>query len=481
MRKTFVWALMAALVVAGSAFGAPFRAVANATYATGSPTTTNNDDSCDIGVAPAATLLLPYFEVDIASAAGTGETTIFTITNVSDLPQIAHVTLWTDYSFPVIDFNIFLTGYDVQSINLHDVIVRGRIAPDDGTGFDVSPVGELSGAFVGPNFLVIDNPVADEGSCVDLPVRLPDAYVTRMRQAFTAGTTPALGADAACRNIGGVHTNAVGYATVDVAGACTTSLPTDDVYFETEIRYDNVLVGDYQQVNGDEDFAQGNPMVHIRAIPEGGLPGDFPTNFDRTFYSRYQGGDVDDRRQPLPALFAARWISGGATGFDTFYKVWREGPVAEAANCSGTFGQGNTWILNGAIGITELVRFDEEENPETLAPDIIVSPPIESAPTLPETSLVNSEDEDVFPSNTQEAVAGWMYMNLDSGDQDPFATQNWVVVSMRAEDRFSVDFDAAWLGNGCTPPVGQSEAVNDLGDPIGPAPNFTEDLDPTNP
>src|SRR5438309_6058164 len=78
----------------------------------------DNDASCDIKVGPAATLLLPYFEVDLAA---TGEqTTLFTITNVSRYPQIAHVTIWTDWAFPVLNFNIFLVGYDVQSINLKD-------------------------------------------------------------------------------------------------------------------------------------------------------------------------------------------------------------------------------------------------------------------------------------------------------------------------------------------------------------------------
>src|SRR5438045_9288033 len=66
------------------------------------PATTNNNDSCDIGVTPAATLLLPYFEVDTAAAQGAGATTLFTITNTSRYPQIAHVTVWTDWSFPVL-------------------------------------------------------------------------------------------------------------------------------------------------------------------------------------------------------------------------------------------------------------------------------------------------------------------------------------------------------------------------------------------
>src|SRR5712691_10581442 len=143
MRKLLILAV-ALILVAGSAF-AGLTKTANATFTPGAitsggiaagagPTTTNNDDSCDIGNAPAATLLLPYFEVDLGTA-GTGRTTIFSITNVSPYSQIAHVTLWTDWSFPVLDFNIFLTGYDVQPINLFDVIFNGFIgSASGGTG-----------------------------------------------------------------------------------------------------------------------------------------------------------------------------------------------------------------------------------------------------------------------------------------------------------------------------------------------------------
>src|SRR5690242_5884147 len=134
MKKFFVMAMVATLLMAGSAFasGKSFQAASNATagaaFFTGTgPSTTNNDDSCDISTAPAATLLLPYFEVDINSQATTAQTTLFTITNVTQIPQIAHVTVWTDLSFPVLDFNIFLTGYDVQGINLYDVIARGFV------------------------------------------------------------------------------------------------------------------------------------------------------------------------------------------------------------------------------------------------------------------------------------------------------------------------------------------------------------------
>jgi hypothetical protein len=475
MKKLTVWALLATLVVAGSAFARPAGVAADATFPTGAPATTNNDDSCDIGVAPAATLLLPYFEVDLTSRAG--ETTIFTITNVSNVEQVAHITLWTDLSYPVIDFNVYLTGYDVQSINLYDVIALGQIAPTRGTGFEDSgsPEGDFSG----------DNPLVFEESCRFLRVDVGPQYRQRMQQAFTVGSIPALGSFPACSNIGSSlangrnpngrrNANAIGYATVDVASVCGTQLPSDPGYFTAggEALFDNVLIGDYQQVNAGQFYAQGNPMVHIRAIPEGGVPGDGTvTNFDRTFYGRYQADATPtaDRRQPLPSQFAARYIDGGAGSFETFYKIWREGDTDGAATCA--------TVANNITNVTEFVTFDEEENAVGAAPDEgPISPPITLDFTLAETGLYEMDDtNDTFPAAFEDALAGWVYMNLDNDDADEIASQNWVVVSMRAQGVYSVDFDAAWLGNGCSPAADLSE-VDPGGDAvIGPAPNQTPD------
>ncbi|HYM60647.1 MAG TPA: hypothetical protein VEZ11_07125, partial [Thermoanaerobaculia bacterium] len=101
MRRLFILAMVALLLTAGSAFAAShLTAAPNATFANGlQPTTTNNDDDCTIGTAPAATLLLPYFDVDFKSPQTTAQTCLFTIVNVTRLPQIAHCTIWTDWSF----------------------------------------------------------------------------------------------------------------------------------------------------------------------------------------------------------------------------------------------------------------------------------------------------------------------------------------------------------------------------------------------
>jgi len=428
-----------------------------ATHTSNNPTTTNNDDSCDIALLPAATLLLPYFEVDVDSAAGLGETTIFTITNTTDQPQAARVALWTDRGYPVINFNVYLTGYDVQSINLFDIIRRGQIAPDAGTGSDVSHVGRLSGT---PPDTDNDNPRLNEASCRDLPVQLPQVYITRMREALTNGTVPAIGSTPACQNAGGDHENAVGYVTIDVVNKCSALMPNEASYWTSDLGYDNVLIGDYIQINGANDYAQINPLVHIRAVPEGGTyTTTTPTNLRRTFYSSFQaaGATTADRRQPLPSTFAARWIDGGATGFETFLKVWREGKTGTGSTCE-------AYGANALLTSTEIVRFDEEENPETFSPA--------QHPIIPTAALLDISDDDVFPPATGGDVAGWVYVNLDEFENDTIARQGWAVVSMRAEGRFSGDMDAQALGNGCTPPTAQTRAVGGL-NPIAPAPNTT--------
>jgi len=65
--------------------------------------------------------------------------------------------LWTDWSYAALDFNIFLTGYDVQAINMYDIFNRGIIAP----GAILGSTGSTSGTDVrttAPS-LAVGNPV----------------------------------------------------------------------------------------------------------------------------------------------------------------------------------------------------------------------------------------------------------------------------------------------------------------------------------
>jgi len=425
--------------------------------------TIHNDDSCDVATLPAATLLLPYFEVDVDDFGG--DTTLLTITNVTNVDRIARITLWTDRSYPVLSFNIYLTGYDVQAINLFDVIARGLIAPDPGTGTGVTQRGTYSD----------QNHAIDLTGCNRLPGSLDPVYITRMQSAFRQGVIPALGAlFPACNEAGGVHENATGYATIDVVRTCSPHMPTDPRYWTEDIAFDNALTGDYQQVDTRNNYAQGNPLVHIRAIPEGNTlyerraqPANFDAGFPRTFYSRYQNASEPrfDGRQPLPSAFAARWIEGGTAFFQTSFKIWREGTTGANATCTSYQGEAE-------LPPTETVRFDEAENAVVFRYDNVFPPVV--TPQLPPTSLASSEDQNIFPRLPNGAVAGWVYLNLDncgSGTCDEVASQNWVVTSMRAQERFSTDNDTTALGNGCSPVAPVSEVTTGGGGVIGPAPN----------
>jgi hypothetical protein len=459
--------------------------LAGSPIALAQPATTSNADSCDVAVTPAATLLLPYFEVDTAAAANAGSTTLFTITNVSRYPQIAHVTIWTDWALPVLDFNVLLTGYDVRGVNLFDVIVRGVLDASGATG--AAPFESASN----PNFATGELRV--EATCAGLPKSIPPDLATAVKNALTIGT----GYPGCTGPVGGLHPAiAKGYVTVDVASYCSSRLPTDPggAYFHgtgAPILFDNVLIGDYQQVGPTPALfgapptldAQGGPMVHIRAVPEGGLSGAsggqlVQTNLPFTFYDRYtpSGARAADRRQPLPSMWAARFIQGGTGEFATDFKIWREGVTAGLPACSNTGSVQN----NSLIAITSMIRFDEHENSTAHGlVQICCFPQMDFLPAASRTSTASA----VYPPMFTPDLGGWMFLNLSSGSQHLTAagrladetltaqrpgfgpkapgtggsrttTQNWVSASMYGAvgaNRLSVDFAAGWLGNGCTP------------------------------
>ena len=415
---------MAALVLASSLAAAPgVRKTA---------VTTDNDASCDISTSPAATLLLPRFEVEIDKHPSEAVNTIFTVINTSRSPQIARVTIWTDQGYPAMWFNVFLTGYDVQPISLYDVLVSG-IIPDTGTR-----------ATVGPKSAPNDsNPrlISTEG-CLQGNVNVPPALLADIKSMLTTGT--AKGKE--CK-VGTAHERAAGYITIDVVNSCSQLSPLDPSYYSQLLLFDNVLTGDYELINPDKNlgnYAAGTPFVHLKAIPEGGTAQSAASPLPYTFYDRYTppGARRVDRRQPLPSVFAARFIQGGTTSFATEYVIWREGTVASAQDCAAA--------SNAAVPVASVVRFDEDENPTTTAPAASLSMPLSSAV---------STSSSFFPPMAGLGVSGWMYLNLDnrfaSTEKGPYSTvrpsQNWVLVSMRAEGRYGVAYDATAMANGCTP------------------------------
>ena len=411
--------------------------------------THRNDDSCDIALLPAATLLLPYFQVDVMKDPGRATTTLVTVVNTSNQPQIARMTLWTDWGYPGLSFEIYLTGYDVQAVNLYDVLARGRLP---GAGSQSSHTGSRS---VGSNPHFLASALT---SCRILPSSLPASLLADIQKTFQQGL------NGSCGNtrVGGVHEAAMGYVTVDVVATCSGRTPRDPDSVG-ELLFDNVLTGDYEIVDPNPasgNFAFGSPLVHIRAIPEGGNAGEIAeSRLPRTFYQRLYNGR--DRRQPLPSTFAARYIQGGGSGFNTSFAIWRE---AEKQPHTGCFG----YTDNSSMYYVEAVRFDERENPTTAVPDFVFEGS-DPNKTLPAASLIPSSYS-LLPPLESGDVAGWMYLNLAGytpNDTVPASLPNqaWVVTTMSAEGRYGVAFDATGLGNGCSPPRISSDVP---GQPIHP-------------
>ena len=435
----------------------------------------DNDDTCDIGHAPAATLLLPYFEVDFLSPQQYARTTLFTIQNTSAMPQIARVTLWTDWGYPMLTFNVFLTGFGVQGINLYDIFARGAVA---GGSNQTTP---------GPRSLRNDqNPgfLPDAAStCSSDPGPLSAALVAELRDAFATGKISTPG----CTNVnrvGGRHTNtnAVGYATIDVVANCNATSPLAPGYFTREILFDNVLTGDYQHVDLNPitgNYAGGSPLVHIRTVPEGGPAGVYvATNLPYTFYDLHTAeapSRTQDRRQPLPSAFLPRVIQGGTGAFNTNLLIWREAFAAPAL-CPVSYAS------NGNLPFAEIIRFDEHENATTdFSPGCGGCAPGKLG--LPLTSSLSSFNTTTLPSFSYSGdVGGWLYLNLNNGGSRAYSaarsyfggtttvgarqSQAWVVRSMFAEGRYAVEMDAAAVGNGCSPAPDLTTRAH-----IGPAPN----------
>ncbi|HTG36278.1 MAG TPA: hypothetical protein VLB76_25450 [Thermoanaerobaculia bacterium] len=391
---------------------------------------------------PAATLLLPYFEVDLGNQ--DGRSTLLSINNASPQAVLAHVVVWSDLSVPVLDYNIYLTGYDVQTLNLRELLVSGVLPRTASAGQDptdtISPQGSISEDI-------------DFASCTGLlpPPVLPASFVQHLQRSLTGQSSSVLGNRCAGRALG--DNVARGYVTVDTVNNCTLRFPGDPGYFAADGSGDateqNVLWGDYFYVDSSQNFADGNTLVHILAEEIPPPPTDFISSHPYTFYGRYVGWSGADKRHPLATNFAVRYVNGGTFTGGTSLIVWRDSKTNQAPfTCPATPGVRPGWYL---LGQEKIVIFDEEEHP-------YVPLSIPSSPQQPQQSFAP------FPAETQRVMVGganfpvpfdfgWLYLNLNTSvfgvnePTDTAAAQAWVAVKMSTQGRFSVGFDAIQIDN----------------------------------
>lgn len=381
---------------------------------------------------PAATLLVPYFEVDITNPQGV--TTLFSINNASATAVLAHVTIWTDQSVPALDFDVYLTGYDVQTINLRDIFVNGTLPRTASDGQDpqdtISPQGPASQDI---NF----------ASCTGvLPYTNPAvsaSFRAHLQAWFQGNQSPATGNCAGSKTRDGIMR---GYVTVDTVNACNLLFPSQLLQgYDAVLTDQNVLWGDMIIVNPAQNFAQGETVVHIEACPTCFVPGD------HTFYGRYANATAIDAREALPTTMAARYLNGGAFSGGTDFLVWREANAAATGYSCTAQGPASWYPLEAA----QIVIFDEEEQPVTNEECPSGDPTCEQVVTIPN----EAQRVDVAGDLLSPFDFGWAYLNLQHpdviaayGDDD---AQSWVMTVMDAEGRFSVGFDGIQLDNANRP------------------------------
>jgi len=431
--------------------------------------------TCTIDQRPAATLLVPYFQVsydssgNLVSGGPDARDTIFTIANASAAPMIAHVNVFDRQSSLVLDFNVALTPFDVQAMRMSDIL--GGVLPDtvNSAGDDVCQRNANAAVYPDPDGFLRVRPL-----------------VPATGQDNTQATTHYVGTF----NLGiiaGLRTNcdgnldalAIGYIIIDHVNYCNLSDPTDpNYYYNDAIGMENNLWGEIIFTSGEGIPTYAMSTVNIEADASIGAAAEFGTLPARSFDARYWDPTLEfppnacpncnqtnpendllqrapwdvgfgDQREPLGLRWAARWLDFG-TGLTSNFRVWRAGTA-----------------LNGTCTdeepIVTLRFYDEEEN--TTSQGICPSPCSNPTFNFPlETQQRNITDF----SRPTGANAGWAQFDfLNLGGGGTVLDQAWVDYSFEGSLAFeTILIPGTQLDpSSCNP---EGSAIQGLTEPITP-------------
>ena len=445
---------------------------------------------CAFDAVPAATILFPFVTLDY-NAPLSGVSTSFSITNVSAEAQVVHVTVWTDFSAAILDFNILLTGYDVISMNIRDILINGQLpvtkfeAHDGAEG--VADNGPVSSDNTASGATWIENLMDDPQSTLNLGDRCnttnssyPGLYSTPIPPGFlglfqgylqVSQTVDRVHSNDCFQTYGDTYTLAPApfwaerdttfptnmYITADVVENCNKLFPDAFGYFATEARFDNVLIGDVLWTSVADRYSEAGNAVHLEADldlasvatiePTSGLP--------ISFYHRYASFEgVSDFREPLPTAWAFRYLGAGLANIGTDVRVWK-----------GSTSFGKTYDLErvGTVAVSPdsltasnchaytYYAWDEDEM-VTSVTSVPWSMPGGEA-VIPNLIPLETQQVPVEQFDTPGAF-GWMlfvwpasnYVNNGAGLEDDFY-QTWMGVRYNAFGDWSAAIDGAVMAN----------------------------------
>jgi len=294
--------------------------------------------TCAYDNVPGATLLVPYWRVSLNGATGApipsgGIDTLVSMVNVSSPGLIAHVTVWNKYSRAVLDFNVPMTGKDVVSFSMRD-IMNGKLnvnytqvnnflgaGTGDPCGVNLSatpPVYQPRIGFGSKQFIRFSHPEAVSTSSDafgSVSVYAADAFAAFRNRvwdsldesgdvtSFTASSganildtdNPACGVGSS--NGDGVFaTDLSGYLTIDVVNYCTNYFPENPVFYEYDAiatagwgptATPNALIGDIFYIDG---ASQGGNISGDQAIAiefDVRLENQPTAAFPKTFFGKF--------------------------------------------------------------------------------------------------------------------------------------------------------------------------------------------------
>jgi hypothetical protein len=356
-------------------------------------------NDCMAGLGVGATLLIPYFEVDLTTGS---LTTLVAVGNHYSSPTLCRVVLWTDWGIPSLAFDIYLTSYDIVTFNVRDIFFAGNLPSTGETA-------NLSGfPFCGSWPPYHSNPVIGSGDLDKL---------AEMHTGAVDSITKLCSGEDHGDNI------ARGYITIDVVDECSgrevvnpvfTPANTDYPYFAEGgassgiATAENRLWGDYFYVDDANNFAQATEAVAIWADP-----GEFTGTGIYTFYGRYSDWDGRDERVPLPSAWQNRFLDGGPFAGGASVIVWRDTNSADIDSADCELGP-SWWPLTTSFGAVD----EDGGNNEVMDAD--------SVPLAAQRLAISSLDLPL--------AFGWMRISTGNA-------QTWIQPSLAAFGRFSASFN----------------------------------------
>ena len=372
---------------------------------------------------PAATLLLPWFEVSTACAANEGRNTVFTVSNTSAQSRLARVTLWTNAAVPVLAVDVFMNGFAQETIDLRAVLCDGALPV---TGIALAEVGRHADPET--NFTGCNAGTTPGQSPVYAP--LPGDQRAHLRAVLSGQPSPFGGQCA------GLPTNetglAVGYVTVDAVTAC--NLPFHDTAgLYAGLSNANVLAGTAALTDFNQNYSISLPMLAIEAADAAQLDNS------SSFYGAPAAGQ--NPREPLPVAWQVD-VDQSGTFEAADLVVWRApAAVGTPFNCAA----GPAWHplpLSNTSGFGSRGWYLVDDAGKAYQPS--VRNPFQSyaqriTPSQAGAEFANLESGSVFANLEHEPAA----------PSPLFEAQGWMGAILRSEGRYAHLSEGAPVGAAC--------------------------------